>query len=279
MSPTKDVKRLELSRSITEIESFGPESIKLLRDSFSKDSFKKTVCFTGPGGVGKSSLIAQLAQIVAQTKKLAWLACDPSSPVSGGSLLGDRIRMKESKIEEKLFVRSLSTRGSQAYSLSIPHLEVYLENFFDEVWVETAGSGQTQFELARLSALTVLVLQPETGDEVQWMKSGLRESVDLFVINKSDLQGAESMKQNLIELGAPKEYILQCSALKSEGLEEIINSIESLRQNLDWEQKGENLREALARNLYLKKAMKDFEESFASERQRWMQNPYDQLSD
>src|SRR5690606_35063197 len=112
---------------------------------------------------------------------------------SGGSFLGDRIRISGQEVPDNLFIRSLSTRSPAAFSKSIRDIQIFLERHFDQVWVETAGTGQTQSEVSQISGLTVLILQPETGDEVQWMKSGLRECVDVFIVNKADLPGAEEM--------------------------------------------------------------------------------------
>lgn len=226
--------RKEISSFISQLERQDTQALKKLEAYFSQDSFRKTVCFTGPAGVGKSTLIASLFPFLPPNQKIAWLACDPTSPVSGGSLLGDRIRLSGYDIHKNHFVRSLATRGTSAFSRAIRDMEVFLEHFFDEVWVETAGIGQTQIEVTSLSAITVLLFQPETGDEIQWMKSGLREKADLFVINKSDLLGAEAMVQCLKQERIPEGRIFMTSAFRGEGLKNFYTGLQVFQKNMKW---------------------------------------------
>jgi len=266
--------RGEISAFISDIEDRNSKALKKLSKFFSSSSLQKTICFTGPAGVGKSTLISKLLPVSAEKSKIAWLACDPSSPQSGGSLLGDRIRISGKDISRNIFIRSMSTRGTSAFSQSIRAVEVYLENLFDEVWVETAGSGQTQSEVAEISALTVLILQPETGDEIQWMKSGVREMADLFIIHKSDLMGAESMEQSLIEMGATASSILKVSSKSGEGLSEAAVWIRSALKKVDWKRRKTVLHTRLAESLFFEREMQKLKEDFSKKKLRLISRPY-----
>jgi len=270
--------RREISQVISQIESREAAGFKRLAKVFSSQSLYRSVCFTGPGGVGKSSLLAKLLPMVAKHKSVCWLACDPWSPKTGGSLLGDRIRLSGEDIPTNAFVRSLSTRGTQAFSQAIRDIEIFMESLFDEVWVETAGSGQTQVEVAQISALTVLVLQPEIGDEIQWMKSGLRECADLFVINKSDMDGADSMMRSLMEFGVAEENIVLCSARKNHGLQKILDRLSQIRESMEWKEKVQSLQKNLALSLYREIHWKEIERRFKKESSKWIKNPYRELS-
>jgi LAO/AO transport system kinase len=264
--------RREISKVLSEIES--RQGAGILKRTFSKDSFKRSICFTGPAGVGKSTLIANLLQAVGEEKRIAWLACDPSSVISGGSLLGDRIRLAGSRISENIFVRSLSTRSTQAFSPAVRDMEVYLETLFDEVWVETAGSGQTQQEVAKISGLTILVLQPETGDDIQWMKSGIRELADIFVVHKADLKGSELMMKSLIENGVRKDRVVLASSKSKEGLGEFLDLLTKVKSEIKWKNRLLALHFAHARDLFFERSLKAIEVKFERQRASLALNPY-----
>ncbi|MBN8555352.1 MAG: hypothetical protein J0L93_07905 [Deltaproteobacteria bacterium] len=264
----------EIASELTRIENRDPKALANLKKIFSVQSLRRTICFTGPAGVGKSTLISKLAPLAARKKTLAWLACDPSSPKSGGSLLGDRIRLSGQEISENIFIRSLSTRGAQAFSKSIRDMEVYLESIFDEIWVETAGSGQTQSEVARLSAITVLILQPETGDEIQWMKSGVREWADLFIVHKADLKGADLMAQTLVEQGAKPSEVIQVSSKNNKGFENVLSALQNFQKKMNWNERQKILHLEHARALFFEKAQKKLETEFEKSKAKKVKNPY-----
>jgi LAO/AO transport system ATPase len=153
----------------------------------------RVVAFTGSGGVGKSSLIGKLIPIVrAQGKKIAVLACDPQSPLSGGALLGDRFRMG-SPLDDGIFIRSLAAESGRGAIAD--HVDVMIrlcETFgFDVIFIETVGSGQGDVAVRNLADVVVLLLQPESGDDVQWEKAGILECADVIVIHKADLPTAD----------------------------------------------------------------------------------------
>ncbi|MBS0205129.1 MAG: cobalamin-dependent protein [Planctomycetes bacterium] len=162
----------------------------------------RTVAFTGNAGVGKSSLIARVVtELRSRQLTVAVLSCDPQSPVTGGALLGDRIRMSGCLPDEGVFVRSLPVpSGSQGIAAHLDLMTRALAGFgFDVVLIETAGTGQGDVAVRAVADSIVLVLQPETGDSVQWEKAGLLEIADVIVINKSELPGAERMESELRE--------------------------------------------------------------------------------
>lgn len=272
-----NLSRRDLSKGISDIENRLPKALRDLSKRFGPHSLEKTVCFTGPAGVGKSTLIAQLALEASVNHRVAWLACDPSSPETGGSLLGDRIRLAQDSANEKLFVRSFSTRSSSAFSKAIRDIEIYLESYFDYVWVETAGSGQTQSEVARLSALTVLILQPETGDEIQWMKSGVRDWADLFVVNKSDLPGADLMAQSLIEHGAREDRVFLTSSHRARGVSELLSKLLDFSRNLNWKSRSKVLHREHARSLFLESELDRANQKFNRRAESLSKNPYRSL--
>lgn len=190
---------------------------------------------TGSGGAGKSTLIGVL---VGHLRKLglrvAVLACDPQSPLSGGALLGDRIRVQFGPEDDGVFFRSLSTRGatggvSEAVGPAIRWLEAF---GFDVVIVETVGVGQDQIGVRKLVDTLVLLVTPHTGDEVQWEKAGVIEVADVVAVNKSDLPGADRVRGQLraaltLVPGAPEVPILPVIAARGEGIAELWDAIQS----------------------------------------------------
>lgn len=190
-----DRKALARSISMVENETEGYQSIL----SLLKPSTIPVLGFTGPPGAGKSTLInSYLRLLTGEGKKIAVVAVDPTSPFNFGSLLGDRLRMAEHFTNEKVFIRSLATRGSLG-GLSekiIEVIDVLRSADFDFILVETVGVGQSEVEIAGLADTTIVVVVPESGDEVQTMKSGIMEIADIFVVNKSDRESADIMAAN-----------------------------------------------------------------------------------
>jgi GTPase len=194
---TADNKSLARIISIIENESQGYEEIL---HSVKPDETIPVVGITGAPGAGKSSLInALLKELTANEKKylkgrgIAVLAVDPSSPFSHGALLGDRLRMSEHFNHPKVFIRSLATRGSLG-GLSAKTMEVtdvLRAAGFDYIFIETVGVGQSEVEIASLAETAIVVFVPESGDEVQTIKAGIMEIADIFVVNKSDREGAD----------------------------------------------------------------------------------------
>lgn len=186
---------------------------------------------TGPPGAGKSTLVnALINRLSAEGKFVAVLAIDPTSPFNLGSLLGDRIRMAEQFNKPNVFIRSLATRGSLGglSAKTIEMVDVLRAASFDYILVETVGVGQSEVEIAGLADITVVVLVPEAGDEIQGIKSGLMEIADVFVVNKADREGAAAFANNLKKLSQQKENpipVISTVASKGAGLDELLDFI------------------------------------------------------
>lgn len=196
----------------------------------------RTVAFTGSAGVGKSSLIARLtAELRTQKQTVAIVSCDPQSPITGGALLGDRVRMAGCLPDDGVLIRSLAVpSGTQGVA---PNLDLMIEALrqfgFDLVLVETVGTGQGDVAVRGLADVVVVLVQPESGDSVQWEKAGLMEVADVIVINKSDLPGAERLESELREhltLSAGRQpELVRVSASRNEGVPHLWQAIDARR--------------------------------------------------
>ncbi|MCM3741455.1 methylmalonyl Co-A mutase-associated GTPase MeaB [Oceanobacillus luteolus] len=197
----KDIRAL--ARAITMVENDHPEKLELLSDVFSQQKHAVYVGLTGSPGAGKSSLVNRLiTQIRNEGKTVAVIAIDPTSPFSGGALLGDRVRMNEHFLDEGVFIRSMATRGSlgglaRATKDAVRICDAY---GFDVILVETVGVGQSELDIMKIVDTTAVVLTPNSGDVLQIFKAGIMEIADLFVINKADLHGFGKLKALLKEL-------------------------------------------------------------------------------
>lgn len=182
---------------------------------------------TGPPGAGKSSLLDAMLEVFDQQKKKVAVVCiDPSSPFHTGALLGDRIRMNRWHDHPSFFIRSLSSRGTTGgLHPKIREIAGFLKQCpFDLVLLETVGVGQSEVDVAKISDLNVLVLVPEAGDEIQFMKSGLMEVADIFAVNKSDRPGAELFAKRLRGMAGHRPVLLT-SALDKTGIENLVELI------------------------------------------------------
>src|SRR6266498_5616922 len=194
---TGDIKSLARAISFIENEQQGYE--ELLR-CLTDNSSVNIIGVTGPPGAGKSTLVdAMIGELIKKNNKIAVLCVDPSSPFNLGALLGDRIRMSEWYTHPYVFIRSLATRGSMG-GLSPKIIEItdlIKSADYDHIIIETVGVGQSEIEIAGLADITLVVIVPESGDEVQTMKAGLMEIADIFIINKADRPGADLFEKNL----------------------------------------------------------------------------------
>lgn len=205
---------------------------------------------TGPPGAGKSTLInALVSELVKQGKKIAILAVDPTSPFNYGALLGDRIRMSEHFTNEQVFIRSMASRGALG-GLSpkiYEAVDILKAAGFDYVIIETVGVGQSEVEIAGLADTTLVVMVPESGDEIQTIKSGVMEIADVFVVNKSDREGAETFYKNLILLAhshAGKDWetpVVKTVAGSGQGVADLIQAIQAHQQSGQLHRKREFL--------------------------------------
>ncbi|HLR62836.1 MAG TPA: methylmalonyl Co-A mutase-associated GTPase MeaB [Lentibacillus sp.] len=192
-----------LARAITMVENDHPEKLDMLSDVFASKKHARYVGITGSPGAGKSSLVNRLiTHIRNESKTVAVIAVDPTSPFSGGALLGDRVRMNEHFTDDGVYIRSMATRGSlgglaRATKDAVRICDAY---GFDVVIVETVGVGQSELDIMKIVDTTALVLTPNSGDVLQIFKAGIMEIADMFVINKADLDGVGKLKGLLKEL-------------------------------------------------------------------------------
>jgi LAO/AO transport system kinase len=226
--------RRALARAISIVDNDEPESREIIKQIFSKTGNIRTVGFTGPGGAGKSSLVGKLIpECQALGYKVAVLAVDPTSPITGGAILGDRVRMQGNLGTDKVFMRSMASRGamggvSKSLRNAIRILDVAGYNI---VLIESVGAGQLEVEISRVVDLTVVVFTPHTGDNVQAVKAGLTEIGDIYVVNKADLEGATSLYQTVLDLigdTSRKPTILKTSVKTGDGVAELSKSIDKL---------------------------------------------------
>ncbi len=230
-----------LARCISFIENEYPGYDELLQ-LLPAVSSKKIIGITGPPGAGKSTLTDALTgEFVKQNKKVGILCIDPSSPFNLGALLGDRIRMSEWYTHPNVFIRSLATRGSMGglHPRIIEITDLMKVAPFDIIIVETVGVGQIEIEIAGRADITVVVMVPEAGDEVQTMKAGLMEIADIFIVNKSDRPDADLFVKNLKMMLAPtftthydEVPIIKTIASQKKGIDELYNTIaHELKEN------------------------------------------------
>lgn len=253
-----------LARAITIVENELPGYETLLK--LMKPAAIPVIGFTGPPGAGKSTLInALLYSLIESGKKVAVIAVDPTSPFNYGSLLGDRLRMSGHFNNENIFIRSLATRGSLG-GLSekiIEVVDVMRSGVFDLIVVETVGVGQSEVEIAGLADTTVVVVVPESGDEVQVLKSGIMEIADIFVVNKSDREGADALVNNLQKmLHHPKSGdwtvpVVKMIASQSSGVEELLAALQKHRLSSGFNEKKSFLLTEKVYQLIRKHRMRD----------------------
>jgi LAO/AO transport system ATPase len=231
----KNANRAALARLLT-IAAAGEErsAVMAALEGLPKRA-ARVVALTGSGGVGKSSLLgAVAAHFVASGQSVGVLACDPESSVTGGALLGDRCRIAGDTAWEKVFIRSLATAaGQQGLAKNIePMLDVMKAFGFDRIFIETVGVGQGDIAVREVADIVVLVVQPQTGDELQWEKAGILEITDIVVVNKSDLPGSDGtaaeIAQQLQTTSGPATPVVKTSVARIEGIDELCRVLNSI---------------------------------------------------
>lgn len=228
-----------LARLISLAENNSPALPKIIEAI--RPHLGKAYCIgiTGPPGGGKSTLADKLAAMIrSRGLSVGIIAVDPTSPISGGAVLGDRIRMQQHYLDNGVFIRSMASRGSYDGLSKAVQATVNLLDAFgkDIIMVETVGVGQTQFSIKEIADIVVLVLVPEFGDDVQAMKAGLIEIADIIVVNKADHEGAERLVAELratlgSNLGKSEPPIITTQAINGVGIEELYQIIGKRRKN------------------------------------------------
>ena len=233
VSELKSGKRRAIARAISIIENDDKTARQLVKKIFKNSGKSITIGITGPAGAGKSTLIDKT---VLELKKLGYkaavLAIDPTSHITGGAILGDRVRMAEST-DSGTYIRSMASRGATgAISLSLRNSIRVLEYAgFDVIIIESVGAGQTEVDISKIVDITVVVFNPNTGDSIQTIKAGLTEIGDIYLINKSDLTGSSQLfnaVRDFIGMTEKNPIILLTSAKSNKGISEFVKKLKEL---------------------------------------------------
>lgn len=233
-----------IAKALTMIENEDEGSEILLRKLYKHTGRAYRIGITGPPGAGKSTIVNCLVKLMIEKDyKVGVIAVDPTSPFTGGALLGDRIRMQEVGLLENVFIRSMATRGSLG-GLSknvVEACDILDASGKDFIIIETVGVGQSELDIAQTADTTVVVLVPESGDSVQAMKAGLMEIADIFVLNKSDREGADAVVatlKNIIHLkSASKDgwtvNVIKATGSQNKGIKELFDEMVNHRNHLE----------------------------------------------
>jgi LAO/AO transport system kinase len=285
-----------LARAISTVENRAPGWSELLKELFPHSGKARVLGLTGPPGAGKSTLVDQLARFYRkEDHKVGIIAVDPTSPYTGGAILGDRIRMQEHFADAGIYIRSMATRGSLGgLARTTADVTTVLDaSGRDLIMIETVGVGQDEVDIVRLADVTILILVPGMGDDVQTIKAGIMEIADIFVINKSDRDGAEHVEREIRSLQSLAMRsdgwtppIVKTVASDGTGVEELAEAVakyESYLQekNLATNKSVENWRERLVemlRDAMLEKARKHMTDGnmarYAAEVAEHKRDPY-----
>ena len=227
--------RRSLSRAISLIDNEEGEYQDIIRHIYKKTGKAMTIGITGPGGSGKSSLIGKLVkEFKGFGYKIAIIAVDPTSPITGGAILGDRIRMQGNIIDNSdLFMRSIASRGAiGGVSKSLRNIIRILDAAgYNLIIVESVGAGQLEIEVSKIVNLTIVLFTPNTGDKIQAIKAGITEIGDIYIVNKADIEGANTFYNTLKDLigeTEKKPTILKCSAKTGMGVRDIAENINNM---------------------------------------------------
>jgi LAO/AO transport system kinase len=244
-----DGDRLALARLITRVENRAPDVPEIMRAVHERTGRAYVLGITGPPGAGKSTLVDRATgRLRAEKQPVGVIAVDPSSPFTGGAVLGDRIRMQTHTLDPDVFIRSMATRGSLGGLARATGDVIKLMDACGFPWIiiETVGVGQTELDIIRQVDTTVVTLVPESGDSIQAMKAGLMEVADVFVVNKADRDGAHALMAELrfsVHLhytsgGAPKDVdwevpVLAAQAANDVGIDELMGQVKRHRAVLE----------------------------------------------
>ncbi len=254
-----------LARAATAIENRRPEGMALMQELFSRTGRAAIIGITGAPGAGKSTLVDQLARALrSEGRSLGIIAVDPSSPFSGGAILGDRIRMQDHHSDPGVFIRSMASRQSMGgLAAATTDIALLLDAAGrDVVLVETVGVGQDEVEIARLADVTIVVLVPGMGDDVQTLKAGIMEIADVFVINKADRPGADLLERELcaaLSLSQGKKPpVIKTVATEGRGIAEALAAVRALVEAKDGGARRARLWSARLREMLRERLLEQF---------------------
>lgn len=222
--------RKSIAKSISLIENDQKIARKLIKKIYKNTSSSVIIGITGPAGAGKSSLINIISlELQKLGKNPAILAIDPTSHLSGGAILGDRIRMNE-LTNSGVYIRSIASRGATgAISHSIHNIIRILEYAdFDPIIIESVGAGQTEIEISNVADITVVVFNPNTGDNIQTIKAGITEIGDIYVVNKSDLNGSLQLYRSIQDYIGASKIVLLTSTKTKKGIGKLVKTLQNL---------------------------------------------------